>query len=289
MFAPFVIVRRAVHGALWIVWPSIVVLLVLVLVQSRAPFAEATPVTDAAAGAAAQPNQPSHRSPVLADTIAVDPHADLPTRFGDEDDVIQRKLQTAKAQAAAAAAAAVAASASASATSAVKVPSAGGFHTKKPGGGSPFGRSRVDDVEDDEDAEEEHYDDDDDADEGGDDEDDEADHRRRTDDSEYKSSVDYAEESELGPTLDNFGAAHTGGSDDAEALPFFLSEPQSTYVIRSRAAVLKCKAANALQVSEITGSITPLQSIFQTRNSARVSNGQTTDNTGHWLQKDQVH
>lgn len=248
MFAPFVIVSRA--AAPLIVWLSIVVLL---LVQSRALATEASPVeqrTDAAAAAVAaaatQQNQP-HRSP--ADTITIDPHADLPTRFGDEDDVIQRKLQAANAAAAAAASAAAA-----SASAAVKVPNGGGFHKKhdSKGGGSTFGRSRADedDDENDEDGEVEHYDDDDGGDEGDEDDDDEADHRhgsrRRTEDSEYKS-VDYAEESELGPTLDNFGAVNPGGSD-GEALPFFLSEPQSTYVIRSRLAVLKCKAANALQV-----------------------------------------
>lgn len=65
-----------------------------------------------------------------------------------------------------------------------------------------------------------------------------------SDDSEYKSA-DYGDESELGPTLDNFGAKLDGSSNE---LPLFLSEPQSTYVIRSRPAVLKCKAAHALQV-----------------------------------------
>lgn len=65
-----------------------------------------------------------------------------------------------------------------------------------------------------------------------------------SDDSEYKSA-DYGDESELGPTLDNFGAKLDGNSNE---LPLFLSEPQSTYVIRSRPAVLKCKAAHALQV-----------------------------------------
>lgn len=98
------------------------------------------------------------------------------------------------------------------------------------------------------DSEEEHYDDDDD--DGGDGDDGDfllSQHfpeKDDSDDSEYKAT-DYGDESELGPTLDNFDAKLDGNSNE---LPIFLSEPQSTYVIRSRAAILKCKAAHALKV-----------------------------------------
>lgn len=66
-------------------------------------------------------------------------------------------------------------------------------------------------------------------------------------DSDYKSS-DYDDGGELGPTLDNFGGKFDGIGDGNE-LPIFLSEPQSTYVVKSKPAELKCKAAHALQVS----------------------------------------
>lgn len=61
-----------------------------------------------------------------------------------------------------------------------------------------------------------------------------------------ESKGDYDDESELGPTLD-FGAK-LDGTDAGNELPIFLVEPQSTYVVRNRAAILKCKAAHALQV-----------------------------------------
>lgn len=62
-----------------------------------------------------------------------------------------------------------------------------------------------------------------------------------------ESDADYDDESDLGPTLDNFGAK-LDGSDAGNELPIFLVEPQSAYVVRNRAATLKCKAAHALQV-----------------------------------------
>lgn len=61
-----------------------------------------------------------------------------------------------------------------------------------------------------------------------------------------ESKGDYDDESELGPTLD-FGAK-LDGTDAGNELPIFLVEPQSTYVVRNRAAILKCKAAHSLQV-----------------------------------------
>lgn len=98
------------------------------------------------------------------------------------------------------------------------------------------------------DSEEEHYDDDDESDDIDDGDFLLSEHfpeKEDTDDSEYKSA-DYGDESELGPTLDNFDAKLDGNSNE---LPLFLSEPQSTYVIRSRPAILKCKAAHALKVN----------------------------------------
>lgn len=61
-----------------------------------------------------------------------------------------------------------------------------------------------------------------------------------------ESKGDYDDDSELGPTLD-FGAK-LDGTDAGNELPIFLVEPQSTYVVRNRAAILKCKAAHALKV-----------------------------------------
>lgn len=148
----------------------------------------------------------------------VDPHADLPTKFGDEDDVIAKKH---------------------AALLPPEVPSG------KNGRGRPkkqhaFGA----------DTEEEEYD------EENDDELDKGDR----DESHYKSG-DYGdeleeeeeeeEESELGPPLENFGDVKLDGGATGDQLPVFLLEPQSTFVIRSRAAVLKCQAAHALKVWKI--------------------------------------
>lgn len=45
--------------------------------------------------------------------------------------------------------------------------------------------------------------------------------------------------------IESFGE----GSDTTSSLPVFLVEPQSTYVIKNRPAVLQCKASHAFQVS----------------------------------------
>lgn len=145
----------------------------------------------------------------------IDPHADLPTKFGDEDDVIAKKH-------------------------AALLPPAG---RKNPNGrGRPrkqhaFGL----------DTDEEDYDEHDDGDDGM--------GKGERDESHYKSG-DYGdeleeeeeEESELGPPLENFGDVKLDGDVTGDQLPVFLLEPESTFVIRSRAAELKCQAAHALRV-----------------------------------------
>lgn len=45
--------------------------------------------------------------------------------------------------------------------------------------------------------------------------------------------------------IDSFGE----GSDTTSSLPVFLVEPQNTYVIKNRPAVLQCKASHAFQIS----------------------------------------
>lgn len=154
------------------------------------------------------------------DPITANPHADLPTRFGDEDDVIKLKQ-----------------------TQSVLQPD-----KMDPTAGKTDGakKNNFDHFNFDSDEEEQDYDDD------------EEDfimsehfaNKDESDDSEYKNT-DYEEGDELGPTLDNFGTKLDGGGDTGDELPVFLSEPQSTYVIRSRPAVLKCRAAHALQVISI--------------------------------------
>ncbi|XP_031639601.1 netrin receptor unc-5-like, partial [Contarinia nasturtii] len=155
------------------------------------------PVASVAA-APAIPLSPAHG--IIAD------HMDLPTKFGDEDDVIEGKAAAEK-------------KASVNA-----------------GIGSSASRNDDDD---------EHYDEDDDflsrhisdkSRSGGS-------HHRDNDESE----VDY-DDSDLGPTLDNFGAK-LDGSDAGNELPIFLEEPQNAYAVRNRAATLKCKAAHALELT----------------------------------------
>lgn len=155
-----------------------------------------------------------------SDVVAVIPeHLDLPTKFGDEDDIIKLKQPSSDIAA---------------------IPSAAGKTNAQKNDGKKQENSKFDHINFE--SEEEHYDDEDEEDfilsEHFPDKDD-------PDDSEYKNG-DY-DESELGPTLDNFGTKLDGG-DSGDELPIFLSEPQSTYVIRSRPAILKCKAAHALQV-----------------------------------------
>lgn len=168
--------------------------------QAMPAVAVAIPAASApAAAAAAVPVPPAHG--IIAD------HMDLPTKFGDEDDVIEGKAAAEKKA------------------------------SENAGIGSSASRNDDDD---------EHYDEDDDdflsghsADKnsGGDS------HHRDTDESE----ADYDDESDLGPTLDNFGTK-LDGSDAGNELPIFLMEPQSAYAVRNRPAILKCKAAHALQV-----------------------------------------
>lgn len=50
-------------------------------------------------------------------------------------------------------------------------------------------------------------------------------------------------------TLDEFVTGKLGASETGVTLPYFLTEPESVYVVKNRPAVLKCKAAHALQVS----------------------------------------
>lgn len=174
-----------------------------------------------------------------AAAITADPHADLPTRFGDEDDVIQRKL--------ALTASAAATLLLAKTESVVRATSVGAGKSAGHKKLDPLGPLRAS-LESDED---DNYDEDDEDDGDGDSFLMNSGRRTAddTEDSEYKSG-DYAEESDLGQTLDNFGAQLPGdGETGTDELPIFLSEPQSTFVIRSRAAVLKCQAAHALQVS----------------------------------------
>lgn len=65
--------------------------------------------------------------------------------------------------------------------------------------------------------------------------------------SEYEDDEDEdGDGDELGPPLDNFGAKLDPDGDGV--LPLFLLEPQSTYVVKNRPAILKCKALHALKV-----------------------------------------
>uniref|UniRef100_A0A182NAQ8 Netrin receptor UNC5 n=1 Tax=Anopheles dirus TaxID=7168 RepID=A0A182NAQ8_9DIPT len=80
---------------------------------------------------------------------------------------------------------------------------------------------------------------------------------------EEDSEVSYGEDV-LPPSeaFGTFGGAGTGDGMKVEEAPYFLVEPQSTYVIRSKPAVLKCKAANTLQINfKCSGSIKPPPSI----------------------------
>lgn len=145
-------------------------------------------------------------------------HADLPTKFGDEDDVIESKAAAEKKASETAAAAAAAAAAASNAKS------EGKKHDHHYG----F-ESNEDQYDDDDEFLGEHY--------AG----------KNTHHDVEESDSEYDEESELGPTLDNFGAK-LDGTDAGSELPIFLVEPQSGYIVRNRAVTLKCKAAHALQV-----------------------------------------
>lgn len=169
-------------------------------------------------------DQAKHSGSTLVSST-INPHADLPTKFGDEDDVIAKKH-------------------------AAQLP------PETPAGAGrkgPLGRIRKEHafgvVHTDEDV----YDDDEDDEEFG--------RGGERDESHYKSG-DYGDEldeddddededSELGPPLENFGDVKLDGGETENPLPILLLEPESTFVIRSRAAVLKCQAAHALKVGEI--------------------------------------
>lgn len=165
--------------------------------QSHGATVAAAGGAGGAAVAVAAPAIPVH---------AIADHLDLPTKFGDEDDVIESKAAAEK-----------------------KAAESAGIGVAAHG----------------HDDDDEHYEDEDDdflsghsADKNGG-----GSHHRDTDESE----ADYEDESDLGPTLDNFGAK-LDGSDAGNELPIFLIEPQSAYAVRNRPAILKCKAAHALQV-----------------------------------------
>ena len=139
-------------------------------------------------------------------------HDDLPTRFGDEDDVINVKK------------------ANDSATG-----SAIGISNSK--------KKIEDDLfEDDDDYEE--YDD--------------SNLSTGYSDTNDKSEVD-SEDDFKQPPIESFGDTLEGA--DAN-LPTFIMEPQNTFVMRNRPAVLNCKAEHALQLSfKCSGSSLPPPSI----------------------------
>lgn len=56
---------------------------------------------------------------------------------------------------------------------------------------------------------------------------------------------DYTDRFDGVDQIESFGE----GSDTTSSLPVFLVEPQNTYVIKNRPAVLQCKASHAFQVS----------------------------------------
>ena len=68
------------------------------------------------------------------------------------------------------------------------------------------------------------------------------------DEDDVKSESDYSGEYDQGTSgVDIFG--HPDDFDRNNALPFFHKVPESTYIMKNRQAVLKCKATNALDVS----------------------------------------
>ncbi|XP_058056341.1 netrin receptor unc-5-like [Anopheles bellator] len=95
--------------------------------------------------------------------------------------------------------------------------------------------------------------DDDDDEDDDDDDDDEG----EDDDGEVSYGEDVLPPSEA---FDSFGGRPAGGGGGVrvEEAPYFLVEPQSTFVLRSKPASLKCKAANTLQIHfKCSGSIKP--------------------------------
>lgn len=161
-------------------------------------------------GAVANESVNKSIAPSVAPPPAHIDHADLPTKFGDEDDVIEGKAAAEK---------------KASETAAAAAASSAG---KKQEHHYGF-ESNEDQYDDDDDFLGEHY--------AG----------KNAHHDVEESDSEYDEESDLGPTLDNFGAK-LDGTDAGNELPIFLVEPQSGYIVRNRAVTLKCKAAHALQV-----------------------------------------
>lgn len=157
--------------------------------------------------------------PSLGANAVID-HSDLPTRFGDEDDVIESKAAAAEAE-----------------KKAAELAAASNNNGKSDG--TKTNANKFD-----------HF-----IPDSGDDYDDNSEflggehvpNKGAHHDADNSESDDYDEEEELGPTLHNFGAK-LDGTDTGDELPTFLTEPQSAYVVRSRPAILKCKAAHALQV-----------------------------------------
>lgn len=80
-----------------------------------------------------------------------------------------------------------------------------------------------------------------------DDEDEDSDEGDDTDEDSYGEGGDILP---VDGAFDSFGKTEEdAGAKSDSTLPYFLVEPQSTHVIRNKPAILKCKAANALQVS----------------------------------------
>lgn len=70
-------------------------------------------------------------------------------------------------------------------------------------------------------------------------------------DYDYEKEVNYKELAEIGTeksnvlVVDDKIPLHT----TKDNLPMFLLEPENTYVVKNKPAILKCRAANALEVS----------------------------------------
>lgn len=149
---------------------------------------------------------------------AVIDHSDLPTRFGDEDDVIEQKTDKKNFDG----------------TTKTTGDKYDHRHSSSSNGGAVGYDSEEEYDEEDDNVGSEHS-----APTSGVD--------RHLDNDGTDSNYD--DESELGPTLDNFGVnGKFDGSENGSELPVFLLEPQSSYVVRNRPAILKCKAAHSLQV-----------------------------------------
>lgn len=189
------------------------------------------------------------------------PYAGLPTKFGDEDDVIRLKQQRPNAAAAVQSKPSLHSSIStsttthrvkSSATAAKKMPFDEPAHRRHGSRGPTKPAADQDAYYDEEEEEDEEEDDDDPSSPNVDDDvfdvsEHVVDHDRAASSAEEDDVDDADDDEELGPTLDNFGATLDDANGD-NALPIFLIEPQSTYIVRGRPAQLKCQAAHALQV-----------------------------------------